>query len=151
MLRSQETQHAVEHILARRLRASALSSADTGLCRELVSGCVRWRRLLDWLIERATNGREQKPAVREILRLGLYQVFFLNRIPEHAIVNESVRLAKAERCLGQAGFINAMMRRFLREREQITRDIAGLQEERPALGQSHPDWLFEQWEPRWGR
>ena len=150
-MRSQETQHAVEHILARRLRAAALSSADTGLCRELVSGCVRWRRLLDWLIERATEGREQKPAVREILRLGLYQVFFLNRIPEHAIVNESVRLAKAERCLGQAGFINAMMRRFLREREQITRDIAGLQEERPALGQSHPDWLFEQWEPRWGR
>jgi len=151
LLRSQETQHAVEHILARRLRAAALSSADTGLCRELVSGCVRWRRLLDWLIERATEGREQKPAVREILRLGLYQVFFLNRIPEHAIVNESVRLAKAERCLGQAGFINAMMRRFLREREQITRDIAGLQEDRPALGQSHPDWLFEQWEPRWGR
>ena len=151
LLRSQETQHAVEHILARRLRAAALSSADTGLCRELVSGCVRWRRLLDWLIERATEGREQKPAVREILRLGLYQVFFLNRIPEHAIVNESVRLAKAERCLGQAGFINAMMRRFLREREQITRDIAGLQEERPALGQSHPDWLFDQWEPRWGR
>ena len=150
-MRSQETQHAVEHILARRLRAAALSSADTGLCRELVSGCVRWRRLLDWLIERATEGREQKPAVREILRLGLYQVFFLNRIPEHAIVNESVRLAKAERCLGQAGFINAMMRRFLREREQITRDIAGLQEERPALGQSHPDWLFDQWEPRWGR
>ena len=67
LLRSQETQHAVEHILARRLRAAALSSADTGLCRELVSGCVRWRRLLDWLIERATEGREQKPAVREIL------------------------------------------------------------------------------------
>lgn len=89
--------------------------------------------------------------MREILRLGLYQIFFLNRIPEHAIVNESVRLAKAERCLGQAGFINAMMRRFLRERGQITRDIADLQEDRPALGQSHPDWLFEQWEARWGR
>jgi 16S rRNA (cytosine967-C5)-methyltransferase len=112
---------------------------------------VRWRRLLDWLIERATEGREQKPAVREILRLGLYQIFFLSRIPEHAIVDESVRLAKAEKCLGQAGFINAMMRRFLREREQITRDIADLQDARPALGQSHPDWLYEQWEQRWGR
>jgi len=150
-LRSQQTQRAIESILARQLRSAALSSVDTGLCRELVSGCVRWRRLLDWLIERATNGREQKPAVREILRLGLYQIFFLNRIPEHAIVDESVRLAKAEKCLGQAGFINAMMRRFLREREQIIRDIADLQEERPALGQSHPDWLFEQWEQRWGR
>jgi len=151
LLRSQQTHRAVEPILSREFRSAPLSPADTGLCRELVSGCVRWRRLLDWLIERATEGREQKPAVREILRLGLYQIFFLSRIPEHAIVDESVRLAKAEKCLGQAGFINAMMRRFLREREQITRDIADLQDTRPALGQSHPDWLYEQWEKRWGR
>ena len=151
MLRSQQTQQAVEPILARQFRSATLSSADSSLCRELVSGCVRWRRLLDWLIERATKGRKQKPAVREILRLGLYQIFFLNRIPEHAIVDESVRLAKTESCLGQAGFINAMMRRFIREREPIFRELSKLQEKRPALGQSHPDWLFKQWEQRWGR
>ena len=151
LLRSQQTHRAVEPILSRKLRSATLSPADRGLCRELVSGGVRWRRLLDWLIERATEGREQKLAVREILRLGLYQIFFLSRIPEHAIVDESVRLAKAAKCLGQAGFVNAMMRRFLREREQITRDIANLQETRPALGQSHPDWIYERWEKRWGR
>ena len=151
LLRSQQTHRAVEPILSREFRSAALSPADTGLCRELVSGGVRWRRLLDWLIERATEGREQRPVIREILRLGLYQIFFLSRIPEHAIVDESVRLAKAENCLGQAGFINAMMRRFLREKEQITRDIADLQKARPALGQSHPDWLYERWEERWGR
>jgi 16S rRNA (cytosine967-C5)-methyltransferase len=151
LLHSQQTHRAVEPILSREFRSAALSPADTGLCRELVSGGVRWRRLLDWLIERATKGREQRPVIREILRLGLYQIFFLSRIPEHAIVDESVRLAKAENCLGQAGFINAMMRRFLREREQITRDIADLQKARPALGQSHPDWLYERWEERWGR
>ena len=44
-----------------------------------------------------------------------------------------------------------MMRRFIREREPIFRDLSKLQEERPALGQSHPDWLFKQWEQRWGR
>jgi len=151
LLRSQQTHRAVEPILSLEFRSAELSPADTGLCRELVSGGVRWRRLLDWLIERATEGREQRPVIREILRLGLYQIFFLSRIPEHAIVDESVRLAKAENCLGQAGFINAMMRRFLREREQITRDIADLQKARPALGQSHPDWLYERWEERWGR
>jgi 16S rRNA (cytosine967-C5)-methyltransferase len=151
LLHSQQTHRAVEPILSREFRSAALSPSDTGLCRELVSGGVRWRRLLDWLIERATKGREQRPVIREILRLGLYQIFFLSRIPEHAIVDESVRLAKAENCLGQAGFINAMMRRFLREREQITRDIADLQKARPALGQSHPDWLYERWEERWGR
>ncbi|MBT5312263.1 MAG: 16S rRNA (cytosine(967)-C(5))-methyltransferase RsmB, partial [Verrucomicrobia bacterium] len=150
MLRSQQTHRAVEPILSLEFRSAELSPADTGLCRELVSGGVRWRRLLDWLIERATEGREQRPVIREILRMGLYQIFFLSRIPEHAIVDESVRLAKAENCLGQAGFINALMRRFLREREQITRDIADLQKARPALGQSHPDWLYERWEERWG-
>ena len=151
LLHSQQTQRAVEPILSREFRSATLSPSDTGLCRELVSGCVRWRRLLDWLIERTTEGREQKPAVREILRLGLYQIFFLSRIPEHAIVDESVRLAKAEKCLGQAGFINALMRRFLREREQITRDIDDLQDARPAHAQTHPDWLNEQWQQRWGR
>jgi len=151
LLRSQQTQQAVEPILAREFRSASLSSADSGLCRELVSGCVRWRRLLDWLIERATKGRKQKPAVREILRLGLYQIFFLNRIPEHAIADESVRLAKTDNCLKQAGFINAMMRRFIREREPIFHEISKLREEHPALGQSHPDWLFKQWEQRWGR
>ncbi len=150
-MRSQQNQRPVEPILARELRSAAFSGADTGLCRELVSGCVRWRRLLDWLVERATEGRKQKPAVQEILRLGLYQIFFLNRIPEHAIVDESVRLAKAEKCHGQAGFINAMMRRFIREREKNSHDIADLKKTHTALGQSHPDWLYERWEQRWGR
>ena len=151
LLRSQRQQAAAERLLADTFREAKLSSADAGLARELVSGCVRWRRLLDWLIERATDGREQKPAVQEILRLGLYQIFFLNRIPDHAIADESVRLAKRNKCVGQAGFINAIIRRFLREKETIFRDISTIQEDRPALGQSHPDWLFDNWEQRWGR
>ena len=149
--RSQRQNIAIERLLGEALCDAKLSSADAGLCHELTSGCVRWRRLLDWLIQRATDGREQKPAVQEILRLSLYQIFFLNRIPDHAIANESVRLAKANQCVGQAGFINAIVRRFLREKENRFREIAGLQEDRPALGQSHPDWLFENWEQRWGR
>ena len=72
---------ATERLLGDALREARLTPADTGLARELVSGCVRWRRLLDWLIERSTNGREQKPAVREILRLGLYQIFFSHPHP----------------------------------------------------------------------
>ena len=151
LLRSQRKRSATERLLGEALRETNLSTSDANLARELVSGCVRWRRLLDWLIERATESRKQKPTVREILRLGLYQIFFLNRIPDHAIANESVHLAKCNKCLGQAGFINAIIRRFLREKETISRDISTLQEDRPALGQSHPDWLFENWKQRWGR
>ena len=61
------------------------------------------------------------------------------------------RLAKRNKCAGQAGFINAIIRRFLREKKTIFRDISTIQEDCPALGQSHPDWLFDNWEQRWGR
>ncbi|MDP6893655.1 MAG: transcription antitermination factor NusB, partial [Verrucomicrobiota bacterium] len=148
---SQKTQVPVERILSNALIDSKLSPKDSNLCRELVSGCVRWRRLLDWLINRHTNKNKQKPTIQEILRLGLYQIFFLNRIPEHAIVNESVILAKANNHTRQSGFINALMRRFLREKSSVFKVISQLQDEQPALGQSHPDWLFEKWEQRWGR
>ena len=148
---SQKTQVPVERLLSKALIGTKLNPNDSNLCRELVSGCVRWRRLLDWLINRHTKKRKQKPIIQEILRLGIYQIFFLNRIPEHAIVNESVILAKVNNHTRQSGFINALMRRFLKEKESIFKIILQLQDEQPALGQSHPDWLFEKWEQRWGR
>ena len=151
LIQSQKTQFPVERILSNALIENKLDTKDSNLCRELVSGCVRWRRLLDWLINQHTNKREQKPIIQEILRLGLYQIFFLNRIPEHAIVNESVILAKANNHKRQSGFINALMRRFLKEKESVFKIISQLQDEQPALGQSHPDWLYEKWKERWGR
>ena len=151
LTQSQKTQFPVERILSNALIENKLDTKDSNLCRELVSGCVRWRRLLDWLINQHTNKREQKPIIQEILRLGLYQIFFLNRIPEHAIVNESVILAKANNHKRQSGFINALMRRFLKEKESVFKIISQLQDEHPALGQSHPDWLYEKWKERWGR
>ncbi len=152
LIQSHKKQIAIEKILNNSLSdATKLESKDLNLCRELVSGCVRWRRLLDWLISRYTDNRKQKPTIQEILRLGLYQIFFLNRIPDHAIVNESVLLAKNNKYSSQSGFVNALMRRFIKEKDTIFSLISQLQEEEPALGQSHPDWLFKQWEQRWGR
>jgi len=151
LIQSQKTQFPVERILNNALIENKLDTKDSNLCRELVSGCVRWRRLLDWLINQHANKQEQKPIIQEILRLGLYQIFFLNRIPEHAIVNESVILAKANNHKRQSGFINALMRRFLKEKESVFKIISQLQDEHPALGQSHPDWLYEKWKERWGR
>ncbi len=71
-----------------------LAPADRGLCQELVYGAVRWQRTLDWLIARKTEGRTQKTALQILLRLGLYQMFWLDRIPDHAAVHETVELAK---------------------------------------------------------
>ena len=72
----------VEILLETALADASLSPADRGLCQELVYGLVRWQATLDWLIARKTGGRTQKPPLQILLRLGLYQIFWLDRIPE---------------------------------------------------------------------
>ncbi|MDB6057823.1 MAG: rsmB [Verrucomicrobiales bacterium] len=64
-----------------------LSPEDRGLCQELVYGIVRWQKTLDWLIARKTGGREQHLLVHILLQLGLYQLFWLERVPDHAAVH----------------------------------------------------------------
>ena len=103
-----------------------LSPPDRGLCHELVFGVVRWQAALDWLIARKTQGRTQKPALQDLLRLGLYQIFWLDRIPDHAAVHETVELAKHAGYGPQAGFINAILRGYLREADETRHALADL-------------------------
>jgi 16S rRNA (cytosine967-C5)-methyltransferase len=120
------------------------------LLQELVYGAVRREATLDWLIARKTAGRTQKPGLQILLRLGLYQMFWLSRIPDHAAVNETVEMAKHHGFGQQAGFINAVLRGYLREREQTERLLLDLKQIDPALGCSHPQWLCERWEKNFG-
>jgi 16S rRNA (cytosine967-C5)-methyltransferase len=105
---------------------------------------------LDWLIARKTNGRAQEGLARLLLRLGLYQIFWLERIPAHAAVHETVELARRMGCGAKTGFLNAVLRGCLREREAIVRQLQTLKKEDPAAGYSHPAWLVERWQARWG-
>ena len=105
-----------ENLLETALATARLSPADRGLCHELVCGVVRWQATLDRLIARKTTpGRAQRPALQNLLRLGLYQIFWLDRIPPHAAVHETVEQAKRAGYGAQAGFINAVLRGYLRE------------------------------------
>jgi 16S rRNA (cytosine967-C5)-methyltransferase len=140
----------VEDLLDRALADARLSPADRGLCQEIVYGVVRWQATLDWLIARKTGGREQKPALQNLLRLGLYQIFWLDRIPDHAAVHETVELAKRNGFGPQAGFVNAILRGFLREHDEIKALLAGLKISNPAIGWSHPEWLVGRWQKKFG-
>ena len=140
----------VEDLLERALAQARLSSADRGLLQELVYGAVRWQATLDWLIARKTPGRTQKPGLQILLRLALYQMFWLSRIPDHAAVNETVELAKRNGFGPQAGFINAVLRGYLREREETERLLQELKLNDPPLGCSHPQWLCQRWERHFG-
>jgi len=140
----------VEDLLEIALANAPLSSVDRGLCQEIVFGVVRWQAALDWLILRKTNGSEQKPALQNLLRLGLYQIFWLDRIPDHAAVHESVELAKQGGFGPQAGFVNAVLRGYLREAGETRKLLADLKISQPALGWSQPEWLVARWQKRWG-
>jgi len=140
----------IENLLDHALAAQSLSGPDRGLCQELVYGVVRWQATLDWLIARKTPGRQQKPALQDLLRLGLYQIFWLDRIPAHAAVHETVEQARHAGFGPQAGFINAVLRGCLREADATRKLLEELKASDPALGFSHPTWLVERWRAEFG-
>ena len=140
----------VETRLEAALGRSRLSAPDRHLCQELAYGIVRWQATLDWLIARKTEARAQKPRLQDLLRLGLYQIFWLDRIPDHAAVHETVELARRSGFDSQAGFVNALLRSYLRELDATRHLLAKLKREQPHLGYSHPEWLLARWQQRWG-
>jgi 16S rRNA (cytosine967-C5)-methyltransferase len=139
-----------ENLLDDAFAGTRLSPVNRGLCHELVCGAVRWQATLDWLIARKTGGRGQKLALQNLLRLGLYQIFWLDRIPGHAAVNETVELAKHAGFNTQAGFVNAVLRGYLREADETKKLLADLKNSQPALGYSQPEWLVEKWRKNFG-
>lgn len=93
------------------LKKNELSDADRGLLTNIVMGVTERRLTLDYLIDRlATDPSRVEDDVRVLLRMGIYQVVFLDRIPEYAAVNETVSLARSR----SRGFVNAIMRELLR-------------------------------------
>lgn len=146
-------QHAgfIEKLLEEALSSADLSAVDRALCKELTLGCVRWQATLDWLIAQRTQGRPQKPTVRVLLRLGLYQLFWLDRVPAHAAVHESVELARQFGCGPQSGFVNAVLRGYAREAAPTRKLLDDLKHTDPAISCSHPAWLVDRWEERYGK
>ncbi|MEO7297964.1 MAG: 16S rRNA (cytosine(967)-C(5))-methyltransferase RsmB, partial [Verrucomicrobiota bacterium] len=140
----------VEHIFERELTEARISPIDRALCQELVYGICRWQETLDWLIARKTEGREQKPDLEILLRIGLYQMFWLDRIPNHAAVHETVEIAKKMGFVTQAGFLNAVLRTYTRERDETEKLLELIKTSDPSIGYSHPHWLYEKWNARWG-
>jgi 16S rRNA (cytosine967-C5)-methyltransferase len=140
----------VEALLDRAFAEARLSPVDRALAQELVYGVVRWQGTLDWLIARKTAGRPQPAGLQVLLRLGLYQLFWLERVPDHAALHETVELAKQLGFGSQAGFVNAVLRGYSRERVPTEKLLGELRATQPALGYSHPEWLCERWQRRWG-
>ena len=128
--------------------SARVKADDAGLATELVMGVLRWRRLLDFLLERQLR---RPPAKLDLpvalaLRIGLYQLRFLERIPARAAVNESVELVKSARKTSAATLVNAVLRRAANEaRVPAEKFVAqdAPQAERLGILHSHPTWMVE--------
>lgn len=129
---------------------TGLRPSDRRLAQELVLGVLRWRRTLDELIAARTDGRPIPPIPRTLLRLGIYQLLWLDRIPDHAAVHDSVELARRLGFPAQAGFVNAVLRNVIRDREPTRLRLEQLQRTDLALGWSLPSWLISRWSTRYG-
>lgn len=135
------------------LTDAALTPRDRGLATELVDGTLRWQGRLDYLLSRLIDKPLDKldAAVRTILRLGAYQLTLLERIPAHAAVDSSVKLARAFGHEGTAKLTNAVLRRLEREgRTQPFPDRAEDPVGYLAVVYSHPAWLVARWLARFG-
>ncbi len=135
------------------LRGAALSDRDRRLMTEIVYGTVKARGTLDWYLAQCTERRLKKigGTVLNILRMALYQMLYMDKIPVSAAVNEAVELAKKEN--SAAGkFVNGVLRGFLRKKDDFTfpdkkEDEAGYL----ALKMFHPKWLIKKWLKYYGR
>lgn len=133
--------------------AEELRQDDRALCYELVLGCLRWQLWLDRLMEHFAGGRAAASLdapVRRALRLGLYQLRFLSRIPASAAVNEAVNLMYEARLRSAAAFVNAVLRRATRETDFNPAANVSDAVERLAVETSHPAWLVRRWASSFG-
>ena len=160
--------HAVRAIAAGRVDLpDALSTSrqhlederDRSLAAGIVTGTLRWQRSLDHLIEQFSKRRIGKldPEVVAILRLSLYQLLHLDRVPASAVVDDAVDLTRAARKPSASGFVNAVLRATLRQRHKLPLPPrpADPRDRDAALAylgitHSHPEWLVARWLDRYG-
>jgi 16S rRNA (cytosine967-C5)-methyltransferase len=129
-----------------------LKPADRALCHELVLGVLRWQLFLDKIVEHFSKRSVESldPPVRIALRLGLYQLRFLTRIPAAAAVNESVSLVREAKLSSAGAFVNAVLRRAIREADYDPASEAEDPLEKLSTQTSHPVWLIERWVESFG-
>lgn len=126
---------------------------DRRFLRQITAGVVQWRDRLDWVLNQFSNRpvASLSPAIRQVLRLGAYQILWLDRVPERAAVHTSVELAKKLEHKGTAGFVNAILRKVVTQGRQVSfPDAAADPVAYLSVFYSHPRWLVARWLARWG-
>jgi 16S rRNA (cytosine967-C5)-methyltransferase len=136
-----------DELLERILREQDPERRERALATHLVSGTIKWRNRLDHIIKQLSRKkRVVSPEILNILRLSLYQVMFLDKVPEYGATNEGVKLAKKHGDRYQANYVNAILRAYLRNRDGISfPDMEKDPVKHISVVYSHPPWLIRRW------
>lgn len=152
--RVERTDAYLNHLLENEMRNTELNGPDKALLFEIVHGVVRWMGRLDWVLNGFYKGTFSKaiPNLKNGLRVALYQILFLDRVPDYAAVNEAVEFVKKLQGAKPAGLTNAVLRNIIRNKNNIRypdpeEDIVGYL----SAYYSHPSWMVKRYLERFGR
>ena len=140
--------HHADEKLEKMCNRQNLSNVDRNLAFEIISGCLRNKTLLEFYLSGYSSQEVSRIelGLRWILILSFYQLLFLDKIPDHAIVNEAVNLCKQENEIGWSKFVNGILRSALRDNVKEKK----LRKTSDTTTYSHPSWLINNWRKKFG-
>jgi len=152
--RIERTDSYLDKLLDYELKNSEISGPDKALLYEIVHGVVRWTGRLDWILSGFYKGQFSKalPLMKNALRVALYQIMFLDKVPEYAAVNEAVEFVKKFQGQKPADITNAILRNIARNKNSLRypdpeENLIGYY----SAYYSHPQWMVKRWLSRYGR
>jgi len=143
----------LDKLLDAELRSDDMNELDKGLMNEIVTGVIRWKLKLDWVLTGFFHGNFTKAEtnIKNALRVALYQIQFLDRVPHSAAVNESVEFIKRLRGQKAADLVNAILRNIIRNIDNIRYPDPEEDKVRNlSVIESHPVWMTKRWMERYG-
>jgi 16S rRNA (cytosine967-C5)-methyltransferase len=151
--RIERTDAYLDKMLDSHLKETDISDLDKGLLTEIVHGVIRWKNRLDWVISGFYHGNYYKSEInlKNALRVAVYQILFLDKVPEYAAVNEAVEFLKRLNGDKAGNLVNAVLRNIIRNKSEI-RYPEVLQDSLAYLSvyYSHPTWMVKRWLSRFG-
>lgn len=129
------------------LYESGLSEKDRSLCHQIVLGVLRKKYVLDHAITQFADRKKLDIEIRTSLRIGVYQLLFLDRVPAHSAVNDSVALVQRAKKSSAKGFVNAILRKLA---GGVFAPVVSEGLDRVSIETSHPRWLLDRWSEQFG-
>ena len=131
--------------LALKKELDTLEAKDKGFANELIYGTIKWRLRLDYVLDQfsKTPVKKMKPFIRQLMRMSVYQILFLDKVPASAAINEAVKIMHKRKMSNLSGFVNGVLRNIDRNKSEITYPNL-------SVYYSIPEWIITRWMKYYG-